>query len=139
MAREPLFAGLVVDEDGRPVEVGQVGGEPCYIVDDNGFRLHIASEQVDRQVLQHMRRLIEGHEDILAQQAAQMLGADDPFSLAAIQQQFENLDQQFEQLLQIGLPEEVRAYLGMVGFRVRINIHGEVLEVNLPGYPGEEE
>jgi len=139
MAREPLFAGLVVDEYDRPVEVGQVGGEPCYIVDDNGFRFHIASEQVDRQVLQHMRRLIEGHEDILAQQAAQMLGADDPFSLAAIQQQFQNLDQQFEQLLQIGLPEEVRAYLGMVGFRVRINIHGEVLEVNLPGYPGEEE
>ncbi|HEY56966.1 MAG TPA: hypothetical protein G4O04_00165 [Anaerolineae bacterium] len=139
MASEPLFAGLVVDEYDRPVGVGQVGGEPCYIVDDNGFRLHIASEQVDRQVLQHMRRLIEGHEDILAQQAAQMLGADDPFSLAAIQQQFQNLDQQFEQLLQIGLPEEVRAYLGMVGFRVRINIHGEVLEINLPGYPGEEE
>ena len=139
MAREPLFAGLVIDEYGNPVEVGQVGGEPCYIVDDQGFRLHIASEQVDRQVLEHMRRLIEGHEDILAQQAAQMLGADDPFSLAAIQQQFQNLDQQFEQLLQIGLPEEVRAYLGMAGFRVRINIHGEVLEVNLPGYPDEEE
>lgn len=139
MAREPLFAGLVIDEYDHPVEVGEVGGEPCYIVDDNGFRLHIAAEQVDRQVLQHMRRLVEGHEDILAQQAAQMLGADDPFSLAAIQQQFQNLDQQLEQLLQIGLPEEVRAYLGMAGFRVRINIHGEVIEVNLPGAPGEEE
>ena len=138
MAREPLFAGLVVDEHDRPVAVGHVGGEPCYIVDDNGFRLHIAAEQVDRQVLQHMRRLMEGHEDILAQQAAQMLGVEDPFSLAAIQQQFQNLDQQFEQLLQIGLPEEVRAYLGMAGFRVRINIHGEVLEVHLPGYPEDE-
>ena len=139
MSREPLFAGLVVDEYDRPVEVGQVGGEPCYIVDDEGFRLHIAAEQVDRQVLRYMRSLIEGHENLLAQQAAQMLNIEDPFSLAALEQQFKNLDEHLEALLQMGLPDEVRAYLGMVGFRVRINIHGEVLEVHLPGMPEEGE
>ncbi len=139
MSREPLFAGLVVDEYDRPVEVGQVGGEPCYIVDDDGFRLHIAAEQVDRQVLHYLRSLVAGHEGLLAQQAAQMLNIEDPFSLAALEQQFKNLDEHLEPLLQMGLPDEVRAYLGMAGFRVRINIHGEVLEVLLPGMPGEGE
>ncbi len=139
MMRQPLFAGLVIDEEDRPVEVGQVGDEPCYIVNDQGFRFHIAAEKVDRQVLQHLRALVEGHEEILAQQAAQMVGAEDPFSLAALEQQFKNLDQHLEQLLQVGLPDEVRAYLGMAGFRVRINLHGEVLEVRFPGMdPGEE-
>jgi hypothetical protein len=33
----------------------------------------------------------------------------------------------------MGLPEETRAYLGMMGFHVRINVHGEVLAVEQPG------
>ncbi len=139
MRRQPLFAGLVIDEEGRPVEEGWVGEEPCYVVDDRGFRLHIAAEKVDRQVLQHLRALVEGHEEMLAQQAASMMGAEDPFSLAALVQQFKHLDQHLEQLLQVGLPDEVRAYLGMAGFRVRIDIHGEVVEVLLPGMTTEEE
>ncbi len=137
--RQPLFAGLVVDEQDRPVEVGYVGAEPCYIVDDGGFRLHIPAEQVDHQVLEYMRGLFAGHEEELARQAAQMLGQEDPFTVAALVQQFRNLDQHFAQLMQIGFPEEVRAYLGMAGFRVRINIHGEVLEVHLPGMPDLED
>lgn len=137
--RQPLFAGLIVDEYDRPVEVGQVGTEPCYIVDDNGFRIHISAEKVDRQVLEYLLRFLKQHEDLLVEQAAQMLQIEDPFSLAALRQQFRNLDQHLAQLLQVGLPEEVRAYLGMAGFRVRINLHGEVLEVNLPGMPDDEE
>lgn len=137
--RQPLFAGLVVDEYDRPVEVGWVGTEPCYIVDDDGFRLHIPAERVDRQVLEYMRSLLAGHEEELARQAAQMLGQDDPFTVAALTQQFRHLDQHFAQLMQMGFPEEVRTYLGMAGFRVRINIHGEVLEVHLPGMPDTED
>jgi len=36
-------------------------------------------------------------------------------------------------LLETGIPEEVRAYLGMMGFRIRINHHGEILDVEQPG------
>ena len=39
MPREPLFAGLVVDEYDNAVEVAYVGEEPCYVVDDRGFEL----------------------------------------------------------------------------------------------------
>ncbi len=139
MMRKPVFAGLVFDELDRPVEVTYVGREPCYVVDDAGFRRHIPAEQVDRAVLEEMRRSIQGHEDLLAAQAARMLGQDDPFSVAAITAQFKNLDQQLEQLLQIGLPEEVRAYLGMMGFKVVIDVHGEVLQVQQPGRIADED
>lgn len=133
MPREPLFAGLVVDEFDNPVDVAFVGEEPCYVVDDHGFRRHIPSEQVDRQVLQVMGEMISGHEDIISEQTAKMLGQDDIFTRAALEQQIKNIDQQFEIVLQTGIPEEGRAYMGMVGFRVRINLHGEVLEVIQPG------
>jgi len=117
----------------RPAELAYVGEEPCYVVDDAGFRRHIPSEQVDLQILKSMGELIEGHEDMVSEQTAKMLGQEDPFSIAAIQAQLKNMDAQFENLMQTGLPEDVRAYLGMMGFRVRINFHGEVLEVDQPG------
>ncbi len=140
MPREPLFAGLVVDENDHPVDVAYIGDEPCYVVDDDGFRRHIPSEQVDRQVLETMRNLIQGNEGLLAEQAAKLLGQDDPFSLAMLETQLKQIDKQFDQVLETGIPESGRAYMGMMGFRIRINMHGEVLEVEQPGMvdPGEE-
>ena len=140
MPQEPVFAGLVVDEQDRPVGVAYVGDEPCYVVDDNGFLRHIPSEQVDRQVFRMMAEMIEGNEDFLSEQAAKMLGQDDIFSIAMIAKQLKQLDEQFDRLLEIGLPEETRAYIGMMGFKIRIDVHGEVLDVEQPGIidPGEE-
>ncbi len=139
MTRTPLFAGLVVDEFGQPVGTATVGDEPCYVVDDAGFHRHIPSAEVDRQVLQAMRDQMAGMEDELSLQTAKMLGQDDLFTVAMIRQQLENMEDQFDALLQTGFPEEMRAYLGMLGFRVVINLHGEVLRVEQPGQPGEEE
>jgi len=133
MATQPVFAGLIFDELDRPVETSTVGGEAMYVVDDAGFRRHIPSEQVDRQVLEIMRQSIAGHEDLLSEQAAKMLGQDDIFSRAMIEQQIKNIDQQFDALLKQSIPEDKRAYLGMMGFRIRINVHGEVLDVEQPG------
>ena len=133
MPRQPLFAGLILDEFGTPAESTLVGDEPCYVVDDAGFRRHIPSEQVDRQVLSQIAEMMKGSEDFLSEQTAKMLGQEDVFTKAAIQQQLKNIDKQFDQLLQMGLPEDMRTYLGMMGFRVIINVHGEVLKVEQPG------
>jgi hypothetical protein len=132
MSRQPLFAGLVVDESGRPVETAYVGEDPCYVVDDAGFHQHILSEKVDRQVLMMMRQQISGNENLLSEQAAKMLGTDDIFSKAMIENQLKNIDQQFDNVLKTGIPEEGRAYMGMVGFRVVINVHGDVVRVDQP-------
>jgi hypothetical protein len=138
MPRQPLFTGLVLDESGKPAAATLVGDEPCYVVDDAGFRRHIPSEQVDREVLNQMAEMMKGSEDFLSEQTAKMLGQEDVFSRAAILQQLKNIDKQFDQLLQIGLPEDVRAYLGMMGFRIIINVHGEVLRVEQPGAISDE-
>ena len=139
MPTHALFEGLVSDETGRPVEVVYIGDDPCYVVDDQGFRRHIPSIQVDRQVLDEMRTLIEGHEELISQEAAKMLGQDDIFSIAMMANQLKQMDAQFDAMLQTGIPEEGRAYLGMTGFQVVINIHGEVIEVRQPGMISDED
>jgi hypothetical protein len=139
MPNQPLFQGLIFDENDQPVDVGVVGDESCYVVNDAGFHRYIPSESVDRQVLQTMGKLIEGHEDELANQTAKMLGQEDIFSKALIEKQLKNMDQQFDAVLKTGIPEEGRAYMGMMGFRVKINVHGEVLEVTQPGTTSPED
>jgi len=138
MPRQPLFSGLVIDELGNAVESALVGDEPCYVVDDAGFRRHIPSEQVDRAVLAQFADLMKGSEGFISQEAAKMLGQEDVFTKAAIESQLKNIDKQFDQLMQTGIPEDMRAYLGMMGFKIIINMHGEVLRVEQPGVAGEE-
>ncbi|MEW6083406.1 MAG: hypothetical protein AB1607_02310 [Chloroflexota bacterium] len=138
MLKQPLFQGLVFDESNRPAETAFVGDEPCYVVDDYGFRRHIPSEQVDRVVLGQLAELMKGSEDFISEQTAKMLGQEDVFTKAAIEQQLKNIDKQFDQLLQAGIPEDMRAYLGMMGFKVVINMHGEVVKVEQPGAAGGE-
>jgi len=133
MTKVALFEGLVVDEYDSNVDVAYVGSEPCYVVNDAGFRRHIPSEQVDRQVIEALSELIKGSEDQISEQTAKMLGQDDIFSTAMIASQLKNIDKHFDTLINTGIPEEARAYLGMMGFKVRINVHGELLEVEQPG------
>ncbi|HEY5157973.1 MAG TPA: hypothetical protein VII93_08450 [Anaerolineales bacterium] len=143
MPRQPLFAGLVIDEANHPVGTATIGDEPCYVVDDSGFLRHIPSRQVDNQVLELMRKQISGNEGLLSEQAAKMLGTDDIFSKAMLENQLKNIEQQFETLMEMGIPEESRAFMGMSGFKVVINVHGEVVRLDQPaatdeGSDGEE-
>jgi hypothetical protein len=139
MSRQPLFAGLVVDELGNLAGSALVGNEPCYVVDDAGFLRHIPSEQVDRVVLAQFAELMKGSEGFISEQTAKMLGQEDVFTKAAIEQQLKNIDKQFDHLLDAGIPEDMRAYLGMMGFKVIINVHGEVVKVDQPGMAGGDE
>jgi hypothetical protein len=139
MPGQPLFAGLVVDESDRPVETAIVGNEAFYVIDDAGFHRHIPSEQVDRQVLAQIGSFVKGHENELSTQTAKMLGQDDIFSKALIENQLKNIDQQFDALIQTGIPEELRAYLGMAGFKVVVNFHGEVQRLDQPSSAADDE
>jgi len=133
MIRQPIFSGLVFDETGIPARTTVVGDEPCYVVNDAGFLRHIPAEQVDRQVFQAMQEMIEGHEAVISEQTAKMLGQDDIFSRAMIISQLKDIAKQYDKLSEIGIPEEARAYLGMMGFRIIINVHGDVIEIKQPG------
>ena len=140
MARHALFGGLVVDETDSPVPVVTVGDEAFYVVDDQGFRRHIESERVDRQVLATLKERIEGHEDFISRGTMELIGQEDIFTKAAIEASLHNLEAQFDQLLTQGLPEDARAWLGMMGFRVVIDLHGDVVRVEEPpGAPDPDE
>jgi hypothetical protein len=140
MPQQALFTGLIYDERDRQVEMTVVGDEPCYVVDDNGFLIHIPSEKVDRQVLDFFASQIKGHEDLLSEQAAKMLGQEDIFTRAAIESQFKNIEQQMDTLFQTGIPEEARIYLGMSGLKIVIDHHGDVVRIDQPASAqGDEE
>jgi hypothetical protein len=66
-----------------------------------------------------------------------MLGQEDIFTKAAIESSLHNMDAQFDNLLAQGLPDEVRAWLGLSGFRVVVDVHGTVVRVEQPEGPEE--
>lgn len=138
LARQALFEGLVIDENDTPVEVTVIGGEAFYVVDDDGFLRHVESEKVDLQVLQHLAGLIEGHEDLVSEGAMKMLGQEDIFTKAVIESSLRNIDDRFGEVIDQGLPDEARTWFGMMGFRIVIDIHGTVVQVDQPGALGEE-
>src|SRR5512143_3796784 len=139
MSKQALFGGLVVDENDRVAGTAVVGDEAFYVVDDAGFKRHIPAEQIDRQVLGQMQEMMKGSEDLISEQTAKMLGQDDIFSKALIEQQLKNMDKQFDALMQQGIPEEGRAYLGMLGFKIVINFHGEIIRIDQPSAPPSDE
>jgi len=101
--------------------------------------LRFPAEQVDKQVLSQIAQLMKGSEDLISEQTAKMLGQEDVFTKAAIEQQLKNIDKQFDQLMLAGIPEDMRAYLGMMGFKVVINMHGEVLSIDQPGTASDDD
>lgn len=123
-----LFAGLVRDELGRPVDTALVGGEPHYVVDDMGFRRHVQAEAVDRQVIGLLRAQFLEHREIATEAMLKMLGKDDLFTKAMVDASIDNMDRVIEH----GLPEDARVLLGMVGFGVILDTHGEVVRLDMP-------
>jgi len=132
MTKHAIFDGLVYDEEDNVVETIVIGNETFYKVNDAGFMRHISSSQVDRQIFDILKKQFEDNKDAIIEQTAKILGQDDPFSQAVLANQFENFEDQFNMLMNIGIPENDRLYLGMTGFRAIINIHGDLIELKQP-------
>jgi hypothetical protein len=128
MAREAMFAGLVVDESGQAAEVKHVGENACYVVWDDDFRRHIDAEGVDRQVLRFMREQVDDHRDLAVDQMLNMLGKDDIFTKVAVESSINNIEKNVGQ----PIPEEARQWMGMLGFRIVIDFHGNVVDIQMP-------
>jgi hypothetical protein len=127
--RSALFEGLVSTDMGEPVQVTPIGGVPHYVIPDGSFLRHVESAVVDRQVLQLLLDQLEPHRELAIREAMKMIGRDDLFTKAMIDASIDNM----EQLLEQGIPQEMRAWLGMMGFRVIVNYRGEVVQVEQPG------
>jgi hypothetical protein len=129
MSHKALFADLVIDEAGRPLDVALIGSEAQYVIDDDGFRRHVDAELIDRQVLQLLQDQINANKEAVEQGMMKVMGSDDLFTKAAIDKSIENIDQ----VLERGLPDEARQWLGMMGFHIVVNLHGDVIKMESPG------
>jgi len=131
--RHALFAGLVFNEQDEPAEIVYVGAVPHYVILDDGFRRHVEAETVDRQIIELLRQQILSNRELVTQGMLAMLGKDDLFTKAMIDASVQNIDRHVDVLFEQGLPEDTRTWLGMLGFKVVVNVHGEVVRLDAPG------
>jgi PHD/YefM family antitoxin component YafN of YafNO toxin-antitoxin module len=126
--RQAIFAGLVQNEEGEPVDVTQVGDEAFYVIPDGDFRRHVEAAKVDDEVLRLLREQMAGMQDQVVDGVLKYLGKEDLFTKASIDMALKNFDQVFR----LADPEQWKPWLGMMGFRVIVNVHGEVVRVESP-------
>ena len=127
--KQALFANLVFNENDESAEVVYLEDEPYYVILDAGFRRHVEAAHIDRQVVAMLREQILSQRELVTEGILQMMGQDDLFTKAMIDTSLEHLD---ERLFEQGIPEDARAWLGMLGFKVVVNHHGDIARLDMP-------
>ena len=135
VTRRALFADLVFNEEGQPTKVVQIGGVPHYAVPEGDFLRHVEAEYVDRQIVALIQERILAMRDIVTEGVIHMLGQEDLFTRASIEHAIENMDRILE-ADDVDV-DELRTALWMTGFRATVNVHGDVVHLELPGWEPE--
>jgi hypothetical protein len=130
--REALFADLVFNEAEERAEVAYIGGEPFYAVPEGDFLRHVEAEYIDRQIIARLQERIRGISDIVTEGVIQMLGQEDLFTRASIEHAIENMNR----ILEPGAVDvdQLRTALWMGGFRAFVDVHGDLLRLEVPGW-----
>lgn len=139
MGNKAFFTGLIYDENENLIESVTIGNDDFYVVDDCGFKRHIDSREVDEKIIRLFTDQIGGNEEYLANAAANMTGKNDLFSMAMFKNSLMNIDKEIEAMFRQGPPPGLSEFLGMSGFKVHIDIHGNITNVNMPAVPDEGE
>ena len=80
---------------------------------------------------------LQEHQDEAAAAMLRMMGQDDLFSKAIVDSTLRNMD--LEKVLNQGLPPDARQLLGLLGLRVIVDLHGEVVRVDLPAVAADDD
>jgi hypothetical protein len=132
--QQVVFAGLIQNEMGQDVDVTYLGDEAFYVIPDGDFRRHVEAVKVDDEVLRQLREQMSGMQDQIVEGVLQFLGREDLFTKASVDMALKN----FEQAFRTADPEQWKPWLGMMGFRVIVNVHGEVVRVEQPQQPTDD-
>jgi hypothetical protein len=134
--RQALFADLVFNEEGQPAKVVYIGGMPHYAIPDKDFLRHVEAAYLDRQVVALLQERILAMRDLITEGVIHMLGQENLFTRASIEHSIENMDR----ILEPGNVDvdELRTALWMLKFRVIVNMHGDVVQLDAPGLEGDE-
>lgn len=130
-----LFADLVFNEEGQPAKEVAIGGVPHYAIPDGDFMRHVEAEYVDRQIVAQLRDMLAPMRDAIVEATVQMMGEEGLFARAAVEQAIDNMDR----ILEPGAVDvdEFRTALWMAKFRAVVNVHGDVVRLEIPGWEGE--
>ena len=90
---------------------------------------------MDRQVLSFFIGQLQDNQELAVEQALKFLGRDDLFTKAAIDASMRNID--MDQIMEHGIPEQARNMMGMLGFRIIIDHHGDVIRLDQPAAPDD--
>jgi len=71
---------------------------------------------------------ISANKDLVTESMMDILGQDDLFTKAMIDSSINKVDN----LLDIGIPDDALIWLGMMGLKVIVDFHGEVVEIEAP-------
>ena len=135
--RRPLFADLVFNEEGQLVQVADIGVVAHYAVPDGDFLRHVEADSVDRQIVAVLQERFQAMRDIITEGVIHMMGREDLFTRASIEHAIENLDR----ILDAGGVDvdELRTALWMMKFRAIVDVHGDVVRLDVPGWEGGDE
>ena len=128
-----FFEGLIETEEGQPVTVAYVGGVSHYVIDDQGFRRHVEAADIDRVVLAQFLGQLQENRDEASAAMMRMMGQEDLFTKAMVDSTLRNIN--LDQVLAQRLPDEARQWLAMLGFRIVVDLHGEIVRVDMPAGP----
>ena len=123
-----IFNSLVYNEERQLAEVVHIGSEAHYVILDDDFKRHVPAKEVDLQVVEWFQEQILANKDIVTESMMSMLGKDDLFTKAMIDSSINKVDN----ILETGLPEDARMWLGMMGLKIIVDFHGEVIEIEAP-------
>lgn len=134
--KRALFADLVFNEEGQSARAVDIGQVPHYAVPDGDFLRHVEAEYVDRQIVAAIQERILAIRDVVTEGVIQMLGEEDLFTRPAIEHAIENMERIFE--VEDVDVDELRTALWMAGFRATVDVHGDLVHLELPGLEGGE-
>ena len=131
--RQALFAGLIYNERGEPAQVAYVGGVAHYAIPDDGFLRHVEAYKIDREIIAHLKEQISSMQDEVVQAMMQALGKNDLLTKAAIDASIRNLEWSIRQ----SDPDQWLPWLKLFGFRVIVDVHGNVVRIIYPSPPSD--
>lgn len=126
--RQAVFPGLVYNEEGQEARVVMIGGIAHYGIPDDGFMRHVEAYRVDNHVIAALQEQMLNMREELVEQILQMMGTDDILAKAALEASIRNMAQSIRQ----SDPSQWTPLLRMYGFRIVVNVHGEVVEIIQP-------
>jgi hypothetical protein len=133
--RQALFPGLVYNQAGDEAPVVMIGGVAHYAIPDDGFMRHVEAYRVDNYVVAALQEQVLSMREELVQGILQMMGTDDILTKAAIEASISNMGQNIRQ----SDPSQWAPMLRVYGFRIVVDVHGQVVEIMHPAQPGVDD